>query len=579
MIVGGMRRLGVLAIAGILACAGCGGTTTSALHGGTAIAAVDAGARDRDLGPADAAERIRFSVDLRMPGAAQLEAAAARIADPSSPDYRHFLTADDIGARFGLPESAIDGVVATLERAGVTVVTRYRQRTALLVEGPARSVGRLFGVVIHDRLDPAGRPYHGVVGEVTVPPQLAASVTTIRGLTNRLRPAPATTAADLRRAAGARLPLNATDLPAGGLKPSDVLTAYDIATLRDAGIDGDGQTIAVVSFDTYRDADVTAFDRAFGITTPLPERVSVGEPVQPGEGAVEVDLDVQVIRSIAPKARILNFEANQQTGFGAILDAIVSDGRANIVSISWGACEAPQITREMASEEPSFRRAAEARGITIFVASGDNGAYCSRREDPANSTVNVSWPATSPSVVSVGGTLLSMRTDRTYLTEAGWEDPLTGGGTGGGLSAVNERPTWQTGAGVETDASNGMRQVPDVAGPADPDSGFVIFTTEGGETTPSATIVGGTSAAAPFWAASTALAAQLAARNGNGRGLGFLGPTLYQIANGPDAAAFHDVTRGGNLRHRATPGWDFATGLGSPDVAVLARALAGQASP
>ncbi|MFL5679978.1 MAG: protease pro-enzyme activation domain-containing protein [Chloroflexota bacterium] len=570
------RHLATLAFAVVVGTAACGGAPAPTRPITGELPAARVSVPDRDMGPADPTERIRFSFDLRMPGAAELDAALARISDPSSPDYRHFLTADEIGDRFGLPADDVAAVESTIRNAGLTVVTRYRQRTALLVEGSAAAVGRLLGVDFHDRLDSAGRRYHAPVGAVSIPASLASSVTGVRGLTNSLRPAPATTAANLRPVRRQIAP-GATDLPASGLKPSDVLTAYDIQSLRDAGIDGTGQTIAVVSFDTFRDADVKAFDQAFGITTPLPKRIPVGEAVSPGEGAVEVDLDVQVIRSIAPRAQILNFEANQQTPFSAILDAIVSDGRAKIVSISWGACEDRQIAREIASEEPSFRRAAEAQGITIFVASGDNGAYCSRREDPTDTTVNVSWPATSPSVVSVGGTLLSMRTDRTYLTEAGWEDPLTGGGTGGGVSAVNERPAWQTGNGVQTDGSTGMRQVPDVAGPADPDSGFVIFTTEGDEKSPSATIVGGTSAAAPFWAASTALAAQLAANNGNRNGLGFIGPTLYQIANGGDAGAFHDVTRGGNLRQRATPGWDFATGLGGPDVAVLARALAAAA--
>ncbi|HEY0442664.1 MAG TPA: S53 family peptidase, partial [Candidatus Limnocylindrales bacterium] len=487
-----------------------------------------------------------------------------------------------IGRRFGLPTASIDDVARQLAGAGISVVSRYRQRTSLLVEGAAASVERLLGVTMRDHIGTGGERYHVPDRAPTIPAALAASVTGVRGLSDQLRPAPGTSANTLTHRHTTAFPAapapDPTGIPERGLKPADVLAAYDIAALRDAGIDGSGQTIAVVSFDTFRDADVRAFDTAFGISAPLPERVPVGAAVKPGDGAIEVDLDVEVIQAIAPKAKILNFEASQDTPFSAIIEAIISDGRANVASISWGACEGRSMGNEITSEEPSFRRAAQARGITIFVASGDNGAYCSRRENIANTAVNVSWPATSPSVVSVGGTLLSLRTDRTYLGEAGWEDPLSGGGTGGGVSLFNQRPTWQTGAGVDNAASNGMRQVPDVAGPADPDSGFVIFTTESSDSGPTATIVGGTSAASPFWAATTILAAQLAARNGRSGGFGFLGPTLYQLA-AATPTAFHDVTRGGNLRNGATTGWDYATGLGSPDAAVLARALAAQAGP
>jgi kumamolisin len=175
-------------------------------------------------------------------------------------------------------------------------------------------------------------------------------------------------------------------------------------------------------------------------------------------------------------------------------------------------------------------------------------------------------------VISVGGTFLSLREDGTYLEEAGWEEPLGGGGGGGGLSAFQERPEWQVGLGVENEASNGMRQVPDVAGPADPSSGFVVTYTEPGRGLVSGQ-VGGTSASAPFWAASMLLTQQLGAREGIAA-LGPLGPVLYQVsAAQPAGAVFHDIVRGGNLLYSAGPGWDYSTGLGTPRVAPLARAI------
>jgi kumamolisin len=184
----------------------------------------------------------------------------------------------------------------------------------------------------------------------------------------------------------------------------------------------------------------------------------------------------------------------------------------------------------------------------------------------------VDWPSGSPSVISVGGTFLTMRADGTYVDEAGWEEPLGGSGGGGGLSSWVTRPDWQVGAGVQNSSSNGNRQVPDVAGPADPSSGFVVTYTDPDQGLVSGQ-VGGTSAAAPFWAASMLLTQQLAKSEGVAS-LGPLGPVLYQIsAEQPAGAVFHDIIRGGNLLYSAGPGWDYSTGLGTPRVAPLARAI------
>ncbi len=171
-------------------------------------------------------------------------------------------------------------------------------------------------------------------------------------------------------------------------------------------------------------------------------------------------------------------------------------------------------------------------------------------------------------MIAVGGTYLSLHQDGSFLGEAAWQDPLGQSGSGGGLSTVFPRPSWQAGPGVVSSASNGRRQVPDVAGPADPASG--LFVVSGGQ----AEEVGGTSAATPFWAGSMVLAAQLAATDGI-TGLGFLDPVLYSIAaaHQGDGSMFHDVTVGANLHYPATAGWDFATGWGSPRLDSLVPAI------
>jgi kumamolisin len=155
-----------------------------------------------------------------------------------------------------------------------------------------------------------------------------------------------------------------------------------------------------------------------------------------------------------------------------------------------------------------------------------------------------------------------------YAGETAWDDTLEQAGGGGGLSVDYNRPQWQVGPGVTNRFSTGMRQLPDVAAAADPWSGWDIYT--GG----AMTVAGGTSAATPFWAASMALVAEYAAEHGAGQ-LGFVDPTLYAIGARPQLApAFHDVTIGANRYYPASAGWDFATGLGSPEVANLARDVA-----
>jgi kumamolisin len=213
-------------------------------------------------------------------------------------------------------------------------------------------------------------------------------------------------------------------------------------------------------------------------------------------------------------------------------------------------------------------QAMQAAGINHFVASGDWGAYTCWNQNKADHRPSVDIPSCTPYTIAVGGTYLSVREDGTYFEETGWEDFLTVGGTGGGLSPADPRPPWQVGPGVENEYSNGNRQCPDVAAAGDGDTGYRVFF-QGVPIT-----VGGTSASAPFWAGATALIQQYVEEQGRGP-LGYLNPILYRLADREETDAyFNDVVRGGNLLHNATPGWDYATGIGSPKVDALARAIA-----
>jgi subtilase family serine protease len=566
-----LRRLFLVAV--LVALSGCAPLAEQAPDRVPPAAPVNAApvaddAAPVELGRTPADEQIRFSVSLRLPGAAELDDYLAGLSRPGSASYRRFLAPADFGARFGLADQDLDRIMGWLRDAGLQA-TALPQRTSVEVSGTAGQVNRLLDVTMVDRRNAGGIRYHEPDGEPAVPSELASDVAAIIGLD---------TEPVIEPAYGGGMLF--AGVPQTGLMPDTVATAYEIDPLHAAGLDGKGMTIGIVSFDTFTASDVDRFDQREGITgAPDVEIVRLpGAVEEPGHGAGEVALDIQVIRGIAPQAQIIDYEgANTADGFVPIIARIVADARAQIVSISWGTCENRNIRSAMAAEQRELA-AAYAAGISIFVASGDDGAYDCRRIQISDNLFDrdlspgVDWPAASPNVIAVGGTFLTVREDGTYFDEAGWEEPLGGGGGGGGLSKNQDRPDWQAGAGVDNSQSNGKRQVPDVAGPADPLSGFYVEYTEPDQGVVSGR-VGGTSAAAPLWASSMLLAQQLAQGQGIAT-LGPLAPVLYQIAaEQPAGAVFHDVIKGGNLLYEAGPGWDYSTGLGSPRVAPLARAI------
>jgi kumamolisin len=359
------------------------------------------------------------------------------------------------------------------------------------------------------------------------------------------------------------------------LSPRGAARAYDVLPRWGARIRGQRETIAVLVHGVYNRRDVEAFDAASGIKAPLPERHSVngGSNDTDGIGAREATMDVEIIRAIAPSSRIVVYELGQETASGltAGLNAAVADGRARIVSISEGLSDVASLegqpwleSADRAAGETALAAAAKS-GMSVFVASGDHGAYDCQSATPVAQSLCVSWPADSPLVVAVGGTRLSVTKMGGYLAEDAWEDVLEGLGSGGGLNPEARRPSWQRGTGVDNDDSNGKRQVPDVAAAADADTPFAVrfhARHRAGY---------GTSAAAPFWAAVAALCDEFARAHGAGM-IGFLPPLLYRAARARPSP-FHDVVRGGNRYYEAAEGWDYATGLGSPDAWLLARTL------
>jgi kumamolisin len=430
-------------------------------------------------------------------------------------------------------------------RVGLSVGLVDRARRVVKLSGTAGEMGGAFGVEIH-RFDHPLTPYRAPIGPVQLPDELKDAVVGVLGLDTRpqLRP-------HFRRNA---------DPQATGYSPLSVAAAYEFPP----DLSGTGQCIGILEFGGgFSPADLQSYFGVLGIR--VPEVVSVGldgatnAPTgDPNGPDAEVELDVEVAGALAPDARlVVYFAPNTEQGFVDAITSAIHDAanRPSVVSISWGGPEESWSTQARRAFEVATQDGA-LQGVTILAASGDQGAS----DGAPTGTREVDFPASSPYVVGCGGTRLDLSGGR-IVSEVVWNDLVQGeGATGGGVSEGFARPAYQSGSAVPT-APNGFagRGVPDVAADADPQTGYAVVV-DG-----ASTVIGGTSAVAPLWAA-------LVARLGQGLGkpLGYANPLLYA----PGAAgALRDITSGNNGGYSAGPGWDPCTGLGSPKGTNLLSAL------
>jgi kumamolisin len=350
-----------------------------------------------------------------------------------------------------------------------------------------------------------------------------------------------------------------------GVTPRDMIDFYNVKPLRDAGLDGAGQTIYFLEIDRFGQAGLDAFSQKFGLPTFRPQVVSNpawGSPAPEGNGPSETDLDLEIAHAMAPGATLVVYYAGNDGRFDLAFRTLLHDHPGSLVSISIGACEAVA-GKGLVAQDAAAVRAAAGTGTTIYVSSGDRGAYgCIPNGD--NDAVSTNYLSSFPEVTCVGGTTVFLSTTGGYFREAAWGEPAEQWGGGGGVSSLFGVPSWQAGPGIDPNAKG--RGEPDVSANADGITGWDVFGS-GSEAQ-----VGGTSAAAPFWAGITALIDQDLSKKSL-KSVGFANPDLYRFAQSPQglpSPAFHDVTLGTNLLYPATAGWDYATGLGTPDVGALA---------
>jgi kumamolisin len=425
-------------------------------------------------------------------------------------------------------------------------------RRTIVMRGTAQALQAAFGVDLHN-YEREGHTFHAFQGGISVPAAHADIIESVLGLDTRPVATPHFRLMDKKKK-----------------KPSPKATSYtppQVAALYDFpnGVNGKGQTIGIIELGGgYQAADIHNYFSGLGLTPPTVVSVSVdggaNAPSNPNSADGEVALDIQVAGAIAPGAKIaVYFTTNTAQGFlDAITTAVHDTANApSVISISWGGPESGWTKASMQSLDNACKSAG-ALGITITVASGDNGS-----SDGVTSGGNhVDFPASSPHVLACGGTKLE-GSGSTIQSEVVWNDGAREGASGGGVSTYFALPTWQKNAKVpKPSGKTGGRGVPDVSGDASPTTGYNILVDGSKE------VVGGTSAVAPLWAALIALTNQQ-----TGKSAGFVNPTLYATSS-----AFHDITQGNNGAFSAGPGWDACTGIGSPIGTAVAHALAGAAS-
>jgi len=510
------------------------------------------------VGSCDPGERFEVVLVLRRQDPDTFRDLVDRIAagDPSAQP----VSRDEYDARFGASAGDVERVTRFANANGLTVVRTEPAERRIVLSGTVEQYNAAFGVDLQRFEHQVGQVRHRFrqpSGPVHLPDDVHEVVTAVLGLDNRAKAQP-----HFRIGATGRPPLAA---PALARASAHAFTPLQLATLYDFPPgDGGGQCIALIELGGgYSDADLSAYFGALGVGMPTVEAVPVdgannaptGDPNGP-DG--EVTLDVEIAGALAPAARIaVYFAPNSEAGFVDAVSAALHDRTRtpSVVSISWGAPESAWSQQTLSALNDALQTAV-ALGVTVCVASGDSGSA----DGVGDGADHVDFPASSPYALGCGGTRISANNGQ-IVRETVWDGGADGGATGGGVSATFPLPAWQRGLAIVRGANGSgalvRRGVPDVAADADPATGYLVRV--GGEDT----VVGGTSAVAPLWAA--LIARVNAAR---GKPAGFVNAVLYR-----QPLAFNDITSGNNGDFSAAPGWDACTGLGTPVGNKVAAAL------
>ncbi|HEV2581944.1 MAG TPA: S53 family peptidase, partial [Ktedonobacteraceae bacterium] len=548
---------------------------------------------------AQGSQRISLAIGLNLRNQDQLSSYLQQISSPTSPLYRRYLNAASFNALFGpLPQSEA-AVVNYLRSQGLTITATYPNHLLVDASGTIAQVEQAFQVQINNYRSASGTPFYANAAAPTLPVTIASLVSSVSGLDNTIRyqrhPLSSSLHGSLSGQSASACPQPGSATTPTSYTPSQIAGAYDFNRLYNAGILGDGQSIGLLELDGFSSGDIAAYTACFGGSHTTIQTIPIdGFNGKPGVDASEVELDMEMVLGLVPHLSSLRVyeAANALASYNDAWARIVSDG-VSVVSTSWVFCEQGAGMSSEIQQENIFFQEAAAQGQTILAASGDLGANgCYNPQTGTNQLPAVDDPASQPYVTGVGGTTLRLNFDSSYQSEQVWNDrAISDGASGGGVSQVWQMPAWQQAPGVANAFSTGYREVPDVSINADPQTGYDVYCTVGGCSGAGSNhgwlVFGGTSAAAPVWAAMIALANEYALKV-NGYQLGFLDPSLYDIAHDASGtsyvSSFHDIVpvQGGvnnndyvgtGNTYPTASAYDLATGLGSYDAYNLAQNL------
>ncbi|SFS18539.1 Ig-like domain (group 3) [Granulicella pectinivorans] len=516
---------------------------------------------------------------------------------PASANYHKWLTPEQFADQFGLSTSDIAKVTAWLSSQGFTVTGTARSRTFVTFSGTAAQVEQAFGTSIHS-LSLDGEKHFANLSNPVLPTALAGVVSGITGLNDFKLVSRVKTRTVAAPAADALHPQFTSSISGNTfVAPGDFYTIYDVNPLLSNNVNGSGITIAVMGQTDISLSDVAAFRTASGLIANVPTVQLYGtDPGTSTNDLTEAQLDVEWSGAAAPSASILY--VNSTDVIGTSLTQAIDHNLAPIMTVSYGNCESAWGTASLQSYNLLFQQA-NAQGITIMGPAGDSGAAdCDYQVASATQGLAVDFPASSPYVTAVGGTMFNEGSGSywaaannstyngsesaiSYIPEAVWNESSSSGlaAGGGGISAYFAKPSWQV-TGLANDFS---RDVPDLALDAAASHDGYLICSAGSCTngfrnaSNNLNVVGGTSVATPNFAGLMALVVQK-----TGGRVGNANPTIYALANSTYYnSVFHDVTTGtnavpctagstgcpsgGTIGYTASTGYDLATGWGSVD--------------
>ncbi len=517
----------------------------------------------KSLGPVDDNERLEVTIKVR-PKKPLDSLSSSNAFSATLPRFRTYMSRDELNAAHGADPQDITKIEDFARMHKLVVVESSPAERRVVLSGTAANFNAAFGTKLEHFEHPDGT-YRGRTGALTVTSDIADIVEGVFGLDNRPQARPHYQWHNPEMAAMKPESGNvAARASSGSFTPPQLAKLYDYPQ----GLDGTGQCVGIIELGGgYRPTDLKTYFKSLGLQTPKVLTISVdggrNQPTNANSADGEVMLDIEVVAALAPKATIaVYFAPNTDQGFLDAVSKALHDNtnKPSVISISWGGPEASWTAQSLQQYNQVFQTAA-ALGVTICVAAGDNGST----DGETDGKQHVDFPASSPYVLGCGGTKV-VSSGSAISSETVWnENPNSA--TGGGVSAVFPVPTYQSTVRIPPPADSGQtagRGVPDVAGDADPASGYQVRVDKQN------LVIGGTSAVAPLYSGLIALMNQKL-----GTPVGFLNPIIY----GPRASGaslFNDITAGNNGAYQASKGWDACTGWGSPDGNKLLTFLSGQ---